>query len=39
MRIQNNNRAELVFLKKQDILAILPTGFLESLAHQTELTE
>ena len=35
MRIQNNNRAVLVFLKKQDDLAILPTGFLESLAHQS----
>ena len=35
MRIQNNNRAVLVFPKKQDVLAILPTGFLESLAHQS----
>ena len=35
IRIQNNNRAVLVFLKKQDVLAILPTGFLESLAHQS----
>ena len=35
IRIQNNNRAMLVRLERQVVLAILPTGFFESLANQS----